>query len=107
MDAMGERDDDEELKDARMDRTNDPNRYYRLKKQLNERKKAQEFKALQKDVAKQQLKEKQQKLQKDVAQKGIVTGNEKPDAKQMMNQEEQHEDAQKQLGTTEQGAVAP
>lgn len=92
---------EDELK--KVDRLMDPNKYYKLKKDVENKRKKSELQK-EKQQARKELSAKSMKLKEEMGKKGVATADQKPKVEQMMKETEQQQAAQQEQGGTEQAS---
>ena len=92
---------EDELK--KTDRLIDPNKYYRLKKDIETKRKKADLQK-EKQQARKELTEKSKKLKEEMGKKGVVSADQKMKTEQITKQVEEQQAAQKEQGGTEQGS---
>lgn len=93
--------DDDALRKRGIDRTFQPNQFYKAKEELKSKVNKAKLQT-EKQQARKDLAEKSKKLKDELSNKGVVSADQKMKVEQMMKEQEQQQAAQAQLGTTEQ-----
>jgi predicted secreted protein len=97
---MFDGDDEARLREAKDKRPFDPNRYYKLKKEVESKRKNEQLRKERQD-ARKDLAQQKLKLKQEMARKGIVSADISKTAKQSIDDAKRRESIQKEQGQTE------